>query len=283
MSFGLATADFARTVQTKDANADEASSLDAYQRPVQWLLTTNIASPHHGMRMVLVSSWEANKLKAILESAKQTTAEARPPVLLRAYLPRSSLSFESLEDLTVYTVPKLSSTAAPPPPNELVTQLNLFAGQLYLRTYDDYVRLCRFLGLSYSENEGDDDIAADGFVGRAAAGGTGTDYGECKFEQSPVGFLSVLFKRIRRDCPDIEKTHMGRVLAGEILRECDFEGNEKTWKMEQLNICVCNGVQVYRTKNAKVLWRSRRTGVELVIMVNVINPFLMGMKNGAKG
>ncbi|KAL2192964.1 hypothetical protein P885DRAFT_64434 [Corynascus similis CBS 632.67] len=161
-----------KLIKTKDANADEASSLDAYQRPVQWLLTTNIASPHHGMRMVLVSSWEANKLKAILESAKQTTAEARPPVLLRAYLPRSSLSFESLEDLTVYTVPKLSSTAAPPPPNELVTQLNLFAGQLYLRTYDDYVRLCRFLGLSYSENEGDDDIAADGFVGRAAAGGT---------------------------------------------------------------------------------------------------------------
>jgi hypothetical protein len=38
-----------------------------------------------------------------------------------------------------------------------------------------------------------------------------------------VGFLSVLFKRVRRDCLDIEKTHMGRILTGEILRERDFQ------------------------------------------------------------
>ncbi|KAK3293166.1 uncharacterized protein B0H64DRAFT_327170 [Chaetomium fimeti] len=225
----LATADFARTVQKQvqvgGANDGEGGG-DAYQRPAQWVLT--VTQPAGGgMRMVLVSSWEANVLKAVLETASQEAERKKSAgggggggsrVFLRAYLPRSSLSFDSLEDLAVYTVPAAADPPVPPP--ELVTQLNLFAGQLYLRSYADYVRLCRYLGLSYRENEGEEEIAADGFVGRA--GGEG--YEDCEFESSPVGVLNVLFKRIRRDCLDIEKTHMGRILAGEILREKDFEG-----------------------------------------------------------
>ncbi|KAL2159331.1 hypothetical protein VTH06DRAFT_2334 [Thermothelomyces fergusii] len=227
----VATADFARTIIA--GKGERRSTFDAYQRPVQWLLTTNPTAlppppplspdkeapgpslPRHGMRIVLVSPWEANELKKIIESNARA---GTPRVLLRAYLPRSSLSFESLEDLTVYTVP---AQASPPPlpPKELVTQLNLFAGQLYLRTYDDYRRLCRYLGLSYHENDGDADVGPGGFVGRKPGG----EYAECEFEQSPVAFLGVLFCRIRRDGLDIDKTHMGRVLSGEILTERDFE------------------------------------------------------------
>jgi hypothetical protein len=83
--------------------------------------------------------------------------------------------------------------------------------------------------LSYRENKGEKEIGADGFVGRA--GGEG--YEDCEFESSPVGFLNVLFKRIRRDCLDIEKTHMGRILAGEILGEKDFKGADV--KMEDVD------------------------------------------------
>lgn len=225
----LATADFARTIQTNK----EDGNLDAYQRPVQWLLTSDPAASlqlplrqqqQQRMYMVLVSSWEANEIKKAMETNAENSSAARPkppPVVLRAYLPRTSLSFESLEDLTVYTVPAQSALTTPPPPlpKELVTQLNLFAGQLYLRTYDDYVRLCRYLGLSYRENEGETEVGPGGFVGRAG----GPEYGQCKFAQSPVPFLGVLFRRIRRDCLDIEKTHMGRVLSGDILTEKDFE------------------------------------------------------------
>ncbi|KAK4182801.1 hypothetical protein QBC35DRAFT_395228 [Podospora australis] len=211
----LATADFARTIKTK--NNDHSFCSDAYQRPVQWLLTQSSPEARNEMHIVLVSAWEANKLKALLETSPPPTH----PVLLRAYLPRSSLSYPSLEDLTTYTVPASTATTPPAaPPPELITQLNLFAGQLYLRSYDEYVQLCRYLGLSYTENDGDRDIAADGFVGKAG-GGAGYEQA-CAFEASPVAFLSVLFKRIRRDCLDIEKTHMGRVLTGEILRERNF-------------------------------------------------------------
>lgn len=224
----LVTADFVQTVQTVKYN-DSSSCSDEYQRPVQWLLTQSVneSDARYGMRMVIVSAWEANKLKTLLES----NPPASNPVLLRAYLPRTSLSFRSLEDLSTYNVPANTGSSSPPapPPEELITQLNLFAGQLYLQSYEEYIRVCQYLGLSYRENDGDEDIAADGFVGKN--GGCG--YEKCRFERSPVAFLGVLYKRIRRDCQDIEKTHMGRILAGEILRERDFVANRQNGvKME---------------------------------------------------
>ncbi|KAL2261316.1 hypothetical protein VTK26DRAFT_4409 [Humicola hyalothermophila] len=223
----LVTADFARTVLKDGGDGASPGCSDAYQRPVQWIL---VASPqaqaavdasmparHSNPRMVVVSPYEANELKALL------LLEDQPAVTLCAYLPRTSLSFRSLEDLSLYTVPARAQSPLAAPPRELIMQLNLFAGQLYLRSYDEYVRLCRYLGLSFRENDGDEDVAADGFVGRR--GGRG--YDRCEFETSPVAFLAVLCKRIRRDCLDIERTHLGRILAGEILRERDFEGDEK--------------------------------------------------------
>jgi hypothetical protein len=215
----LVTADFAHTVHDVFSYR-----FDAYQRPVQWILTQCSPAAAHGMHMVIVSSWEADQLKPLLrrQSASSRADSKSGPVLLRAYLPRTSLSYDSLEDLATYIFPPRGRDDAPPPPPapELVMQLNLFAGQLYLRSYTEYVRLCRYLGLSYRENDGDAEVAADGFVGKK--GGEG--YEACQFETSPVACLSVWFKRTRRDCLDIEKTHMGRLLGGELLRESDFEG-----------------------------------------------------------
>jgi hypothetical protein len=47
------------------------------------------------------------------------------------------------------------------------TQLNLFAGQLYLASYAEYVRLCGFLGVSHRANTGDAPFPVDGFVAAA--------------------------------------------------------------------------------------------------------------------
>ncbi|KAK1833383.1 hypothetical protein QBC39DRAFT_424743 [Podospora conica] len=192
----IITADYARTVH----EGDQGYCSDMYQRPVQWVLTSK-------SHMVIVSQWEANTLKAIL-------MESLGVVVLRAYLPRPSLTFRTMEDLQTYTVPAAVSQEIPP---ELIMQLNLFAGQLYLRSYQHYVALCRYLGLAYKENEGNEMIAADGFVGNRDG-----EYAACQFVTSPVMFLSVLFKTIRRDGMDIGKTHMGKMLAGEILAEKDF-------------------------------------------------------------
>lgn len=193
----LITADFAHTVQ----EGGQGYCSDMYQRPVQWVLTSK-------SHIVIISQWEANELKAVLMKGSSDT------VVLRAYLPRPSLTYRTLEDLNLYTVPANVSQEISP---DLVMQLNLFAGQLYLRSYKHYVALCRYLGLSYKENEGSETIAADGFVGKREG-----EYAGCQFETSPVMFLSVLFKTIRRDCTGIEKTHMGKILAGEILTEKDF-------------------------------------------------------------
>ncbi|KXX79354.1 hypothetical protein MMYC01_204711 [Madurella mycetomatis] len=233
----LATADFARTLEPEGPTL---SYSDAHHRPVQWILTQAVDSSEarYGMHMVVISSWEADRLKAKLQAlppisslsspssswpSPTQSSTRRPPVFLRAYLPRSSLSFRTLEDLTFYTIPR-SSFSPPFPPPELVLQLNLFAGQLYLRSYADYQRACRYLGLSYVENKDEDGDggnnngpSADGFVGKR-------EYSECEFERSPVAFLAALYKRIRKDCMSIEKTHLGRMLGGEILRERDFEG-----------------------------------------------------------
>ncbi|KAK4130358.1 hypothetical protein BT67DRAFT_490504 [Trichocladium antarcticum] len=214
----LVTADFARTIKSLGIS----SNLDAYQRPVQWLLTHQPLDTNTPPVMVVISAFEANALKPLLLS----TVPSNHTVYLRAYLPRTSLSFRTLEDLTIYTIPALPSPN-PPLPSILITQLNLFAGQLYLRSHAAYILMCQYLGLAHRANEGDADVAADGFVGRK--GGEG--YEGCEFAEgpqggSPVGFLAVLVKRLRRDCVDVERTHLGRVLAGEILTGRDFEEEE---------------------------------------------------------
>ena len=210
----LSTQDFARTVK----EAGPAYCADAYQRGVQWVVTTN-ADCGTAMRMVIVSPWEASEIKRIIATAVQEQSQDSnlPPVALHAYLPRSSLAFRSMEDLKTYTVSAVPVAADWTAPAGLVMQLNLFAGQLYLGSYVEYVRLCRYLGLAYTENEGVEAVAQDGFVGKKL-------YPECEFESSPVAFLAEVYKKIRRDCVGIEKTHMGKILAGQILTEADFEG-----------------------------------------------------------
>jgi len=195
----LITADYAHTVDERG----QGFCSDMYQRPVQWVITSK-------SHMVVISQWEANKLKQLGSCSSHA--------MLRAYLPRPSLTFRTLEDLQIYTVPATASDEVRP---ELIMQLNLFAGQLYLRSYQHYVALCRYLGLSYMENRGDKEIAADGFVRRKEG-----EYAGCRFETSPIMFLNVLIQKLRRDCMGIEKTHMGKILAGEILTEKDFPEEE---------------------------------------------------------
>ncbi|KAI6405712.1 hypothetical protein MCOR23_002529 [Pyricularia oryzae] len=203
----LVTRDFARTVEL-EATAKQ----DQYLRPVQWVLTSTGGDDRSGTvkHLVIVSPFEAqNLLDTVRHNAKTT---------LHLYAPRSTLGFESLEDLRLYPTPALPAEWSVP--RHLILQLNLFAGQLYISSFADYTALCDMLGLDW-EGGGKDGmvVCADGFVAPALNPGKSLKH---SFEHSPVGFLKVYLTKVRRDCESIEKTHMGKILNAVILRPEDF-------------------------------------------------------------
>ncbi|KAH7007900.1 uncharacterized protein B0I36DRAFT_370609 [Microdochium trichocladiopsis] len=198
----LVTADFARTV---DLPAATGCVSDAYQRPVQWIATTPTRSKC-GVTAVVLSPWEANALMPAIRAGGTAAT-------LHLFAPRTSLATRSAEDLLLYATP------APPPawraPRTLVLTLLLFAGQLYLRTYHDYVDMCRFLGVPYragsEEEEGEEkDQTRDGE--------------RCVFGPTAVPFFLGLIGRIRHPCADISTTDIGHILAGDMLPPTAFSG-----------------------------------------------------------
>jgi hypothetical protein len=98
-------------------------------------------------------------------------------------------------------------------------QLNLFAGQLYLSSFIEYVEVCTFLDLAWEKAEEGCVVAADGFIMW-----DGSDWGASRprFGDSPVKFLKLLVTKIRRNCKAIDKTHMATIFDGRLLRPFDF-------------------------------------------------------------
>ncbi|KGQ08818.1 hypothetical protein BBAD15_g5854 [Beauveria bassiana D1-5] len=195
----LVTVDYARTVQLRASGA----SADSFQRPIQWILTGLDPS-----KAVIISPYEAHHL--ILQLTKPGS-RAR----LHLYAPRVSLGMQPLDLLRLYTV---SGTAHEDweLSRHLRLQLNLFAGQLYFGSYQDYADTCDMLSLAWrplSADEGHVQVETDGFV----VGGN------ARFTKSPVQSIKVLLSTLRRDCRDISKTHWGRILGGEFLTKADFE------------------------------------------------------------
>jgi hypothetical protein len=139
---------------------------------------------------------------------------------MHTYAPRPDLAFKPLDDLRLFTIPKLLD--AWKASSALVLQLNLFAGQLYFRSSQEYQHFCEFLCLAWrkmDEEDGKEEdvkVLADGFIvpqpGRTQA-----------FQVSPTKFLQVVITKMRRNGEGIDKTHYGRVLGGDLLADQDFE------------------------------------------------------------
>lgn len=199
----LVTVDFARTVQ-----APQNQFLDSFLRPVHWVATGNNRDL---VDLVVLSPYEAHEL---LPSIRQHNA-----ITLHVYSPRVSISMVSLEDLSFCAVPPVPKLWPRP---SLVLQLNMYAGQLYLRNYGDYLSVCRFLGLCYRPPEGPNRVGSDGFI--VPAGRSKFDTAmerECPFTISPVGFLRILMT-LRRKGQGFERSHYGRILNAELLAESHF-------------------------------------------------------------
>lgn len=197
-----ATNDFIETVKkTSDSQADE------FLRPVHWVLSTNA-----GNELVIMSPYEVNELIPRIRRSGS--------VNLHIYSPKVTKGMRSfLEDWSSWAI----SPPLHPLPGPLLDELNIFAGQLYLKDYKAYEEMCGFLGLYLGELPTDKDVKihSDGFVENSIRSDLGMEI-YSPFSKSPVTFLGKLME-FRRKGQDYLATHSGQILHGRLLTEQDFE------------------------------------------------------------
>lgn len=200
-----ATIDFINTIVPSKG---VTNNLDAFQRSVYWALivTENGNSSH---RPIIISPFEAQHF--LLSKRSQN-------VSLHIYSPRVNSEFRALDHLALYAVPQTQNTEVIS--RDAAIQLNLFAGQLYLSSFQEYKDVCDALGLAWS-SPGSVTLAPDGFIPRDVK--TDGIQNKSGFTKSPVSFFKGLMAKIRQDCESIDRTHMGKILDGNRLFEEDFE------------------------------------------------------------
>lgn len=197
----LVTADFARTVE-----ASEQHPLDLYQRPVNWVVRS---SQERGL--VVLSPYEANEALPLILKYKR--------VSLHVYSACTSGTMRPIDGLEFYAIPSIQS---PIPYGSETMLLNIFAGQLYFKDFDEYVDLCRFLGLCYEPPTVNVRVLGDGFVhpsDRAQYDAIMAQ--ECPFSKSPVPLVQELIG-YRRKGLGYARSHMGAILNGERLTRETF-------------------------------------------------------------
>ncbi|KAG8712167.1 hypothetical protein FRC11_000863, partial [Ceratobasidium sp. 423] len=204
----FASADFLRTIARIPIE-----NLSEYVRPVNWIL-----SGAKGIRIVL-SPYEANELLPIIRNSSV--------VQLHVYAPRVSLSMLSFSDLRFYSIPaSLKRTTHSGELSSAQLQLDLFAGQLYFSSYQDYASLCATLGLFIpSDNEDlDIEVGSDGFVKpehRNQLIHRHPEYSNCKFTTTPVPALKDLVGRRRKGMSYL-LTHVGQILHARYIPPENF-------------------------------------------------------------
>jgi hypothetical protein len=197
----LATVDFCKTIKPESTRG----TMDQYLRPVQWILSSKNGREK---LLVLLSPFEADRLMPDIRASEY--------VHLHVYAPRTSQRMKPSDDLRLYSIPPLPSDWTPP--WALIDQLNVFAGQLYLRDYESYLRLCRFLGVPTTEPSNGTAIRWNLFNIPGSF-----EEMEITFSGSPLPSVMALLAVRSRGRP-FTQTHMGRILQGQLLREKDFKG-----------------------------------------------------------
>ena len=198
----LATASFATTTTNS-----VGTKLTDYLRPVNWILSSGSGKDS---TIVVISPYEANELLPVVRKNKK--------VRLHVYAPRVAASMRSFSDMTLYSIPG-SAAAMWTAPAHVQTLLNLFAGQLYFDSREEYERTCVFLGI-HMAHPGATQIEVDGFVLPAYRTGEASP-----FTTSPI----VTFKKLtglRRKGMGYGGTDLGRVLNGRPLSNDQEESRE---------------------------------------------------------
>jgi hypothetical protein len=135
------------------------------------------------------------------------------------YSPRLGVSMWTLEDLSFYAIPTIPKSWSVP---AIVRQLNLFASQLYIRTYEEYVSLCSFLGLYSHPPDDHMEVACDGFVSPPnRAKSDSVMIQASPFTASPVAFLRMVMAMGRKG-QSFTTSHLGMILNGELISREHF-------------------------------------------------------------
>jgi hypothetical protein len=191
----LATADFTITIL-----GSSGKSLTDYLRPVNWILSSG---PGKNSTVVVISPYEANALLPIIRKSNK--------VRLHVYAPRVTSSMRSFSNLTFHTIP--DALAQPwSSPAHIRTELNLFAGQLYFDSREEYERVCELLALSMA-HPGAEYCEVDGFVPPAYRTGRSSP-----LTTSKIAILKRLIG-LRRKGMGYSRTHLGQILNANPLSE----------------------------------------------------------------
>ena len=198
----LVTMDFRKTIESSE-------KVDDYLRSVQWIVSGKVA---HNQVLVILSPYEVNGLMSDIRSSGN--------VYLHLYTPRVTKSMKPCDDLALYSIPTV------PPgwiaPSLLMDQLNVFAGQLYLKDYRTYIRLCRFLCVYARDLAGEEgiEVGRNGFIEPRNRPRYLRNIHT--FQSAPLLSLRVLMG-LRRKGMSFTLTHMGKLLDGRLLSEDDFD------------------------------------------------------------
>ena len=116
-----------RTVVEKPASG----YYDDYFRPVNWILASKGASPV--TELLIISQYEANKLMSYIKHPSSA-------MLLHVYEPRVTRAMSSVDSTAVIPLSEATQNWLRLSAG-LRRQLHLFAGQLYINTYQEYLEL----------------------------------------------------------------------------------------------------------------------------------------------
>ena len=196
----LATADFITTIL-----GSKSTSLTDYLRSVNWILSSGTGK---NSTVIVISPYEANELLPIIRKSRD--------VRLHIYAPRVTSSMRSFSDLTFHTIQDPPAETDPPAepwsaPVYTRIQLNLFSGQLYLDSREEYEGVCGLLALSMAHPGAECEI--DGFVPLRRRTGRSSP-----FEESKIGVLKKLIS-LRRKGMGYNRTHLGQILNASPLSE----------------------------------------------------------------
>ena len=191
----LATTDFTTTVLGSDG-----THLTEYLRPVNWILSSGSG---RDSVVIAISPYEANELLPIIREKKK--------VRLHIYAPRVTSSMRSFSDLTFHSIPDSPAETWRVPAHARML-LNLFAGQLYFDSKEEYESVCILLALSRA-HPGATHSQVDGFVPPAYRTGRPSP-----FTESKIYILKTLIG-LRRKGMSYYRTHVGQILNAIPLSE----------------------------------------------------------------
>ena len=191
----LATADFTTTVLGSDS-----SRLAGYLRPVNWILSSGSGKDSV---VIVISPFEAHELLPVIRGTNN--------VRLHVYAPRVTASMRSFSDLTFHSIPDSPAEKWTAPPHARI-MLNLFAGQLYFDSKEQYEDVCVLLALSRAHRDAQR-IEMDGFVRVEYRTGRPSPFSESKM------YVLKELTGLRRKGMGYYGTHMGQILNATPLSE----------------------------------------------------------------